>query len=31
MTETLVGGTEKDRKEILELHEKYLVLNARFD
>jgi len=31
MTETLVGGTEKDRKEILELHEKYLDLNARFD
>jgi SnoaL-like domain len=31
MGETLVGGTDEDRKEILRLHEKYLDLNARFD
>jgi ketosteroid isomerase-like protein len=31
MIETLVGGTEEDRKEILKLHEEYLDLNARFD
>jgi hypothetical protein len=31
MSETLVGGTDADRKEILNLHERYLDLNARFD
>ena len=31
MDETLVGGTDEDRQEILRLHEKYLDLNARFD
>src|SRR5262245_22901219 len=27
----LVGGTEADRKQILELHERYIEANARFD
>jgi len=31
MDETLVGGTDEDRQEILRLHEKYLDLNAGFD
>jgi len=29
--DTLVGGSEEDRKEILRLHEAYLDVNARFD
>jgi hypothetical protein len=31
MDETLVGGTEEDRKKILALHDEYLDVNARFD
>jgi ketosteroid isomerase-like protein len=31
MDDTLVGGADEDRQEILRLHEKYLDANARFD
>ena len=30
-TEKIIGGSESDRRTLLELHERYLVANGKFD